>query len=88
VNGGTRMTPDSEWSGRRGAVPYDGLVRIVMTPKWAKLIDFENDPAERGRGTGPTGVRSATRLSAGGRDQDGSRVHCRSLGEGGAGARL
>ncbi len=33
---------------------YDGMGRIVVTPTWAKLIDFEsNHPPERGRGTRP-----------------------------------
>ncbi len=27
--------------GGRGPSLYDGMVRIVVTPTWAKLIDFE-----------------------------------------------
>jgi hypothetical protein len=27
---------------------HEGMVRIVVTPNWAKLIDFESTLAERG----------------------------------------
>ena len=42
VNGGTRMTPEQrvEWEAGVRSL-YDGMVRIVVTPTWAKLIDFE-----------------------------------------------
>ena len=42
MNGSYRMTPEQrvEWvAGVRSL--YDGMVRIVVTPTWAKLIDFE-----------------------------------------------
>jgi len=41
-NGSYKMTPEQrvEWeSGVRSL--YDGMVRVVVTPTWAKLIDFE-----------------------------------------------
>ncbi|MBR7830280.1 pyridoxamine 5'-phosphate oxidase family protein [Actinospica sp. MGRD01-02] len=42
MNGGTTMTPEQrvEWEAGVRAL-YDGMVRIVVTPTWAKLIDFE-----------------------------------------------
>jgi hypothetical protein len=42
MNGGTSMTPEQrvEWEAGVRAL-YDGMVRIVVTPTWAKLIDFE-----------------------------------------------
>jgi hypothetical protein len=42
VNGGTTMTPEQrvEWEAGVRSL-YDGMVRIVVTPTWAKLIDFE-----------------------------------------------
>ncbi len=42
VNGGTRMTPEQRvaWEAEVRSL-YDGMVRIVVTPTWAKLIDFE-----------------------------------------------
>jgi hypothetical protein len=42
MNGSYEMTPEQrvEWeAGVRDL--YDGMVRIVVTPTWAKLIDFE-----------------------------------------------
>ena len=42
MNGSYQMTPEQrvEWeTGVRSL--YDGMVRIVVTPTWAKLIDFE-----------------------------------------------
>ena len=44
VNGGTRMTPEQrvEWEAGVRSLYVDGMVRIVVTPTWAKLIDFEN----------------------------------------------
>ncbi|MEV7095401.1 pyridoxamine 5'-phosphate oxidase family protein [Amycolatopsis sp. NPDC051045] len=43
VNGSYQMTPEQrvEWE-REVRSLYDGMVRIVVTPTWAKLIDFEN----------------------------------------------
>jgi hypothetical protein len=36
------MTPDqrAEWEDGVKSL-YDGMVRVVVTPTWAKLIDFE-----------------------------------------------
>lgn len=41
-NGTYRMTPEQrvEWEAGVRSL-YDGMVRIVVTPTWAKLIDFE-----------------------------------------------
>jgi hypothetical protein len=41
-NGTYQMTPEqrAEWEAGVQAL-YDGMVRIVVTPTWAKLIDFE-----------------------------------------------
>ena len=37
------MTPEQrvEWEAEVRSLYYDGMVRIVVTPNWAKLIDFE-----------------------------------------------
>ena len=42
MNGTYEMAPDQrvEWEAEVHAL-YDGMVRIVVTPTWAKLIDFE-----------------------------------------------
>jgi hypothetical protein len=42
MNGTYEMTPDQrvEWETEIRSL-YDGMVRIVVTPTWAKLIDFE-----------------------------------------------
>ena len=42
MNGSYKMTPEQrvEWEAEVRAL-YDGMVRIVVTPTWAKLIDFE-----------------------------------------------
>jgi hypothetical protein len=42
LNGSLQMTPEQrvEWE-REVRALYDGMVRIVITPTWAKLIDFE-----------------------------------------------
>lgn len=42
INGSYRMTPEQrvEWEAGVRAL-YDGMVRIVITPTWVKLIDFE-----------------------------------------------
>ncbi|QWF81456.1 pyridoxamine 5'-phosphate oxidase family protein [Amycolatopsis sp. CA-230715] len=42
MNGTYAMTPEQrvEWEANVRAL-YDGMVRIVVTPTWAKLIDFE-----------------------------------------------
>jgi hypothetical protein len=41
-NGTYQMTPEqrAEWEVTVRSL-YDGMVRIVVTPTWAKLIDFE-----------------------------------------------
>ncbi len=38
-----RMTPEQrvEWEAEVRSLYHDGMVRIVVTPTWAKLIDFE-----------------------------------------------
>ena len=42
MNGTYRMTPEQRagWETEVRSL-YDGMVRIVVTPTWAKLIDFE-----------------------------------------------
>ncbi|WP_410615149.1 pyridoxamine 5'-phosphate oxidase family protein [Amycolatopsis sp. lyj-109] len=42
MNGSYEMTPEQrvEWE-REVRSLYDGMVRIIITPTWAKLIDFE-----------------------------------------------
>jgi uncharacterized pyridoxamine 5'-phosphate oxidase family protein len=42
MNGSYTMTPEQRegWEAEVRSV-YDGMVRIVVTPTWAKLIDFE-----------------------------------------------
>ncbi|QUQ65046.1 pyridoxamine 5'-phosphate oxidase family protein [Kutzneria sp. CA-103260] len=42
MNGSYEMTPEQrvEWEAEVRSL-YDGMVRVVMTPTWAKLIDFE-----------------------------------------------
>ena len=42
MNGTYQMTPEQrvEWETEVRSL-YDGMVRIVVTPTWAKLIDFE-----------------------------------------------
>ena len=42
MNGTYAMTPEQrvEWEAEVRSL-YDGMVRIVVTPTWAKLIDFE-----------------------------------------------
>ena len=42
ASGSYEMTPEQrvEWEAGVRSL-YDGMVRIVVTPKWAKLIDFE-----------------------------------------------
>ena len=42
TNGAYTMTPDQRkvWEAEVRSL-YDGMVRIVVTPSWAKLIDFE-----------------------------------------------
>jgi hypothetical protein len=41
INGSYEMTPEQrvEWEAEVRSL-YDGMVRIVVTPTWAKLIDF------------------------------------------------
>jgi hypothetical protein len=38
------MTPEQrvEWEAEVRSLYHDGMVRIVVTPNWAKLIDFES----------------------------------------------
>ena len=42
MNGTYQMTPEQrvEWEAEVRSL-YDGMVRVVVTPTWAKLIDFE-----------------------------------------------
>jgi Pyridoxamine 5'-phosphate oxidase len=42
MNGTYQMTPEqrAEWEAEVRSL-YDGMIRIVVTPTWAKLIDFE-----------------------------------------------
>ena len=42
MNGSYQMTAEQrvEWEAEVGSL-YDGMVRIVLTPTWAKLINFE-----------------------------------------------
>jgi hypothetical protein len=42
MNGSYEMTPEQrvEWEAEVRSL-YDGMVRIVITPTWVKLIDFE-----------------------------------------------
>ncbi|WP_194909418.1 pyridoxamine 5'-phosphate oxidase family protein [Catenulispora rubra] len=42
INGSYEMTPEQrvEWEAEVRSL-YDGMVRIVLTPTWVKLIDFE-----------------------------------------------
>jgi hypothetical protein len=42
MNGTYQMTPEQrvDWEAQVRSL-YDGMVRIVVTPTWAKLIDFE-----------------------------------------------
>ena len=42
AGGSYQMTPEQrvEWEAGVRSL-YDGMVRIVVTPTWAKLIDFE-----------------------------------------------
>ncbi len=42
MNGTYEMTPEQrvEWEAETRSL-YDGMVRIVVTPTWAKLIDFD-----------------------------------------------
>jgi hypothetical protein len=43
MNSTYRMTPEQrvEWEAEVRSLYHDGMVRIVVTPTWAKLIDFE-----------------------------------------------
>jgi hypothetical protein len=42
MNGSYEMTPEQRVEWEAGVHDlYDGMVRIVVTPTWAKLIDFE-----------------------------------------------
>jgi hypothetical protein len=57
MNGSYEMTPEQrvEWEAEVRSL-YDGMVRIVITPTWAKLIDFET--------TLPTAVEELIRQRA------------------------
>ncbi|MGK5680576.1 pyridoxamine 5'-phosphate oxidase family protein [Actinoplanes sp. URMC 104] len=57
MNGSYEMTPEqrAEWEAEVRSL-YDGMVRIVVTPTWAKLIDFET--------TLPTAVEELVRRRA------------------------
>ncbi|MFO7191301.1 MULTISPECIES: pyridoxamine 5'-phosphate oxidase family protein [Thermocrispum] len=57
MNGTYRMTPEqrAEWE-RNVEALYDGMVRIVVKPTWAKLIDFET--------TLPTAIEELMRQKA------------------------
>ena len=57
MNGTYQMTPEQrvEWEAEVRSL-YDGMVRIVVTPTWAKLIDFET--------TLPTAVEELIRRQA------------------------
>jgi hypothetical protein len=43
ASGTYEMTPEQriEWKAEVRSLYHDGMVRIVVTPTWAKLIDFE-----------------------------------------------
>jgi hypothetical protein len=43
MSGSYQMTPQQriEWEAEVRSLYHDGMVRIVVTPTWAKLIDFE-----------------------------------------------
>jgi len=43
ASGTYQMTPEQrvEWEAEVRSLYHDGMVRIVVTPTWAKLIDFE-----------------------------------------------
>jgi hypothetical protein len=43
ASGTYEMTPEQrvEWEAGVRSLYYDGMVRIIVTPTWAKLIDFE-----------------------------------------------
>ncbi len=68
MNGTYEMTPEQrvEWEAEVRSL-YDGMVRIVVTPTWAKLIDFETTLPERGRGAGPAAGGASGRLKQGAR---------------------
>ena len=57
ANSAYEMTPEQrvEWEAEVRSL-YDGMVRIVVTPIWAKLIDFES--------TLPTAVEELVRQRA------------------------
>jgi hypothetical protein len=43
MNGSYEMTPEQRvvWEAEVRSLYHEGMVRIVVTPSWAKLIDFE-----------------------------------------------
>ncbi len=44
ASGSYEMTPEQrvEWEAEVRSLYHDGMVRIVVTPNWAKLSDFES----------------------------------------------
>ncbi len=64
MNGTYEMTPEQRvhWEAEVRSL-YDGMVRIVVTPTWAKLR-FRDDAAECSRGTGPAAGRASARVGA------------------------
>jgi hypothetical protein len=59
ASGTYEMTPEqrAEWEAEVRSLDADGMVRIVVTPTWAKLIDFET--------TLPSAVEELARQRAG-----------------------
>jgi hypothetical protein len=50
MNGSYRMTPEQrvEWEAEIRSL-YDGMIRIVVTPTWAKLIDSRRPSRARAK---------------------------------------
>jgi general stress protein 26 len=67
MNGTYEMTAEQrvEWEAEVRSL-YDGMVRIVVTPTWAKLIDFETTLPRRSRNWsgGGTNASAAERCTA------------------------
>src|SRR3954471_24026263 len=66
MNGSYEMTPEQrvEWE-REVRSLYDGMVRIVITPTWAKLIDFETTLPSAVEEPGPAAGGTSAHLNAG-----------------------
>ena len=64
MNGTYGMTPEQrvEWEAEVRSL-YDSMVRIVVKPTWAKLIDFDETLPDRRRGARSADVRNARRCS-------------------------